>query len=139
MPLMTNAEAFRYDFGIYATELWAMTEAQFLEWLNAECDRERPADMVVMSGLINRQAAIEEILGCCPSCLDSEYECGYDDGLIQVVHRLKHLPTIDAVPVVRCKDCVWCDERGYCNKHEMFVENCDWYCADGERKDDDMP
>ena len=47
MPLMTNAEAFQYDFGIYATELWAMTEAQFLEWLNAECDRERPVDMVV--------------------------------------------------------------------------------------------
>lgn len=47
MPLMTNAEAFLYDFGIYATELWAMTEAQFLEWLNAECDRERPRDMVV--------------------------------------------------------------------------------------------
>lgn len=39
---MTNAEAFRYDFGIYATELWAMTEAQFLEWLNADCDREKP-------------------------------------------------------------------------------------------------
>lgn len=47
MPLMTNAEAFRYDFGIYATELWAMTESQFLEWLNAECNRERPRDMIV--------------------------------------------------------------------------------------------
>ena len=47
MPLMTNAEAFRYNFGIYATELWAMTEAQFLKWLNADCDRERPVDMVV--------------------------------------------------------------------------------------------
>ena len=36
--------------------------------------------------------------------------------------------------VVRCKDCVWCDEHGYCDRHEMFVENMDWYCADGERK-----
>ena len=44
---MTNAEAFEYDFGIYATELWAMPEAKFLEWLNAPCDRERPADMLV--------------------------------------------------------------------------------------------
>lgn len=42
MPFMTNAEAFLYDFGIYATELWSMSEGQFLEWLNAECDRERP-------------------------------------------------------------------------------------------------
>ena len=42
MPFMTNAEAFLYDFGIYATELWSMSESQFLEWLNAQCDRERP-------------------------------------------------------------------------------------------------
>ena len=47
MSIMTNADAFLYDFGIYATELWAMTEAQFLEWLNATCDRERPRDMIV--------------------------------------------------------------------------------------------
>lgn len=47
MPLMTNAEAFLYDFGIYATELWAMPEEKFLAWLNAGCDRERPRDMVV--------------------------------------------------------------------------------------------
>lgn len=42
MPLMTNAEAFLYDFGIYATELWSMPEAQFLEWLNTETNKERP-------------------------------------------------------------------------------------------------
>ena len=47
MPLMTNAEAFLYDFGIYATELWTMTEEQFLTWLNSQCDRERPREMVV--------------------------------------------------------------------------------------------
>ena len=59
-----------------------------------------------MSDLISRQAAIEEILGCCPSDpFGSEYECGYDDGLRQGVHRLKHLPTTDAVPVVRCGNC----------------------------------
>lgn len=47
MPLMTNAEAFRYDFGISATELWTMTQGQLEDWLNEKCDRERPADMVV--------------------------------------------------------------------------------------------
>lgn len=47
MAIMTNAEAFEYDFGIYATELWSMTEEQFLTWLNAECDRERPRDIIV--------------------------------------------------------------------------------------------
>jgi hypothetical protein len=30
----TNADAFHEVFGIYATELWAMPEKDFLEWLN---------------------------------------------------------------------------------------------------------
>ena len=33
---MTNAEKFKDMFGLYATELWAMTESEFLNWLNAE-------------------------------------------------------------------------------------------------------
>ena len=48
-----------------------------------------------MSDFISRQAAIEEILECCPSDFDSEYECGYDDGLRQGVHRLKHMPSAE--------------------------------------------
>lgn len=46
---------------------------------------------------------------------------------------IEDAPTIDAVPVVRCKDC----------KHYMTIhctcDGCcisdDWFCADGERKD----
>lgn len=52
-------------------------------------------------------------------------------------YDITQMPTIDAVPVVRCKECVWCDEHGYCDKNEMFVENREWFCADGERKDDE--
>lgn len=33
---MTNADKFKHLFGIYATELWAMPEKNFLEWLNAD-------------------------------------------------------------------------------------------------------
>ena len=33
---MTNAEKFYKIFGMYATELWAMPEEKFLEWLNYE-------------------------------------------------------------------------------------------------------
>lgn len=36
----TNAEIFKQTFGIYATELWSMKEADFLEWLNAERGKE---------------------------------------------------------------------------------------------------
>ncbi len=31
-----NAELFKQTFGIYATELWTMTNAKFTEWLDAE-------------------------------------------------------------------------------------------------------
>ena len=33
---MTNSDKFKHLFGIYATELWAMPENDFLEWLNAD-------------------------------------------------------------------------------------------------------
>lgn len=37
---MNNAEKFKSIFGIYATELWAMPEEEFLEWLNAETEHD---------------------------------------------------------------------------------------------------
>lgn len=33
---MTNADKFKSLFGIYATELWAMPEKDFLKWINSE-------------------------------------------------------------------------------------------------------
>lgn len=36
----TNSEIFKQTFGIYATELWSMKEADFLEWLNAEAKKD---------------------------------------------------------------------------------------------------
>ena len=37
------------------------------------------------------------------------------------------MPTVDAVPVVNCKDCIH-------NKSCMWSEP-DWFCADGKRKE----
>lgn len=34
----TNADIFKQTFGLYATEVWSMSESQFLEWLNSGCD-----------------------------------------------------------------------------------------------------
>ena len=33
---MKNADKFKSVFGLYATELWAMPEGEFLRWLNSE-------------------------------------------------------------------------------------------------------
>lgn len=61
---MNNAEKFKQLFGIYATELWAMPEEKFLEWLNAEA-------------LEKQEQIIDK---CCETCkhkdrLVSEWRC----------------------------------------------------------------
>ena len=73
--------------------------------------------------------------------------------ILDVVDYLKKQPVIDAVEVVRCKDCKhWHEETGWCYHHSHFIdtkgdacppwESSDWkmfdaeyFCADGERKD----
>jgi len=42
---MTNADKFKRTFGLYATEVWAMPEQDFLEWLNSEeMNKENPCE-----------------------------------------------------------------------------------------------
>lgn len=47
-------------------------------------------------------------------------------------------PTIDAVPVVRCRECIYCtwqgDELVYCDNFERDMMPDD-YCSIGERKE----
>lgn len=59
---------------------------------------------------------------------------------------INNAPTIDAVPVVRCKDCRYSDDYYidggcYCKHPEQGMRyigtNWNWYCADGERKEDE--
>jgi hypothetical protein len=60
-------------------------------------------------------------------------------GIETVLEYAEHLPTVDAVPVVRCKDCEgWESKRGrygcceYFNKHTYS----DDFCSYGERRTD---
>ena len=57
---------------------------------------------------------------------------------------VKKMPTIDAVEVVRCKDCRWW-ERDYQPRYHSDERPCnivgmgtppEWYCADGERREE---
>ena len=52
---------------------------------------------------------------------------------------IKNATTVDAVPVVRCRECKYHEEEGiemvYCpNMIGGWVEN-EWFCANGERKE----
>ena len=56
---MTNAEKFQEVFGIYATEMWAMSEQDFLKWLNADTPQtDLPAEEFV-EGMKNLKMEVE--------------------------------------------------------------------------------
>ena len=62
-----------------------------------------------------------------------EFSVGYISGIIN------EQPTVDAVEVVRCRDCKWFEqngskEHGNCSKHLALAYLTD-YCSWGERKE----
>lgn len=61
----------------------------------------------------------------------SEYTEGYTDCAIEADNAVKDAPAVDAVPVVRCKDC---DKQHGC-KNAQFL-GLDGFCSYGERRDD---
>lgn len=54
----------------------------------------------------------------------------------QMIELLRRAPTVDAVPVIRCKDCKHRD-RYYCyHPEQMYLAvDIDYYCARGERRE----
>lgn len=61
-------------------------------------------------------------------------------GLRLAMYEIDMLPTIDAVPVVQCKDCKHStrEQIGYgCEMNYRLATNGKFFCADGERKDDE--
>ena len=68
--------------------------------------------------------------------------CGYNDGIDIAWNKIDQAPTIDAVPVVRCQDCIRrydTDECPMCfliegKYYEYTNEN--GFCDRGERKGD---
>lgn len=60
---MNNAEKFEKHFGKYATEVWAMPEQKFLEWLNSEA-----TDRTAKVEDTWRVAGFETLNAWCPEC-----------------------------------------------------------------------
>lgn len=66
----------------------------------------------------------------------------FGDGVVQAMGFILNAPTIDAVPVVRCKDCKHGEiddpdfpSQYYCHSGCGWNKD-DFYCAYGERKTD---
>lgn len=64
------------------------------------------------------------------------------DGGIDITdfdEKLKSMPTVDAVPVVRCKDCKhWhCDDsESYCDELGIFDTDMNSYCSYAKRREE---
>lgn len=66
----------------------------------------------------------------------------HDDGTIGGYNavvpssEIKNAPTVDAVPVIRCKDCKWFSIIGYCDLLRFRIVDSYKYCAWAERKEE---
>lgn len=63
--------------------------------------------------------------------------------LTEVREKIRELPTVDAEPVIRCKDCKYAvdeydDGDCYCDKDNLGYIGKDWnhYCSWAERKEE---
>ena len=73
---------------------------------------------------------------CSKDILPDAYCAGWN-GLIELIEKA---PTIDAVPVVRCRECNHCDPENYHCDHPMSTaaplrRKPDDFCSYGERKE----
>lgn len=69
------------------------------------------------------------------------------DDCVMFRDAIDNAPTVDAVEVVRCKDCKYCDKHTYCDGREYYgcgcISPCDYpevdlnhYCGYGESREE---
>lgn len=97
-----------------------------------------------MTRLIDADA-LHKLFGAVTTDLLSKPELSKDfehmvRAFIMTTEMIEDQPTIDAVPVIRCKDCAHWDSddgvKGYCNGFNLVYRkyDADYYCATAERK-----
>ena len=89
-----------------------------------------------MSDLISREYAIREIQEGI-----SENNGDFETDTAHVIDFLKVLPTVDAVPVIRCKDCKFWEQAtegsGRCIESLYITAYSTDFCSYGERRTDE--
>ena len=70
--------------------------------------------------------------------LENLQEFAFQLATIGAINTVKHQPTVDAVPVVRCKDCKWYYRGGATCMYWDGENNMhgDDYCSRAERKEE---
>ena len=103
--------------------------------------------------MIDEKKLIKDILQHKDVLKDANYvyKNGYETRQKEIIDIIERQPPVEAVPVVRCKECKhWHKDIGWCDKHSHFInsdgsfyhpwESNDWkmfnendFCSDGER------
>lgn len=78
----------------------------------------------------NQQRHIEALMKANDSLKDAIAR--RDKQIEDMNHMLDKMPTIDAVPVVRCKDCKYRFKDSWC---EYVDDDDNFYCATGQREE----
>lgn len=86
--------------------------------------------MIDANALIDWLTKHNGFRGNCEDCTD--IDCV--DCIIE--NAIKNAPTVDAVEVVRCKDCVHYDGEGCLLTYGEFEPNSMDFCSYGERRND---
>ncbi len=98
-----------------------------------------------MTRLINADALEKAIYEWMPkdqsTWMDSDLP-PIENLVVSIMMTIQEQPAVDAVEVVRCKDCKW--GREACGNIECHVDlnipseyhGYDWYCPNGERKEE---
>lgn len=93
--------------------------------------------------LIDADALMKKC-NCERNCFDCDFYTDGDSWCQGEVFGIKimQMPTIDAVEVVRCKDCEYsCDEISYLYCSHGVCDGCEvppnFYCAEGKRKENE--
>ncbi len=86
-----------------------------------------------MDDLISRAAAIEAAIDGA-----DDWDGGYNSERERYIREhMAKVPAVDAVPVVRCKNCKYAQHDVmyhdiWCNG---IIRQPEWFCADGKRRD----
>ena len=100
---------------------------------------EKGGQTMIDADLISRKAAVSRI----SDLIVLELRCERIPTWNEVYKALNDLPTLDAVPVVRCKDCMYCGavQCALATEYNQYRPDVDpdWFCAKGRRAKHETP
>ncbi len=85
-------------------------------------------------GLIDRDKFFNDMYNMCNTKAQFVRGLGEIVNVVDVLEQIMNTPTIDAVEVVRCKDCIFYEKalsvQGFCHAHESIV-SANAFCSYG--------